>query len=138
MNTELHLRIVGVLMVLLVALNLYVPQRFNWKREMAALSLLNRQIFLVHAMFICVILLMFAGLTLLMPRELMQPTPLARAVLFALAAFWFLRLAAQWLVYDWRLWRGDRFNTAMHLLFTAVWLYLTATFTAALWVNLRA
>jgi hypothetical protein len=137
MNAELHLRIVGVLMLALVALNLYVPRRFGWRREMATLSLLNRQIFQVHAMFISVMLLMFAALCLMMAKHLLEPTPLAGAVLGGLASFWLLRLAAQWLIYDWRLWRGQRFNTAMHLLFTVLWLYFTATFTFALLINLR-
>src|SRR5262245_2279223 len=67
-NVELHLRIVGVLLLGLVILNLYVPRRFNWKAELATLTLLNRQIFQVHAAFICVILTMFAGLTLFYTR----------------------------------------------------------------------
>ena len=109
MNLELHLRIVGLLLLVLVALNMYVPRWFNWKGELASLSLLNRQIFQVHAAFICVILTMFATLALFYARELLEPTPLSRAVLAALTMFWFLRLLAQWFVYDGRLWRvaGD-------------------------------
>jgi hypothetical protein len=135
---ELHLRIVGVLLLALVALNLYVPRRFNWGEELARLSLLNRQIFHVHAAFICVILVMFAGLTLVYPRELLEPTPLARAILGGLAAFWLLRLLTQWFVYDRRLWRGRRFETTVHFVFTGVWTYFAATFAAALCVNLRS
>ena len=137
-NVELHLRIVGVLLLALVALNLYVPRRFNWRQELASLSLLNRQIVQVHAAFICVILMMFALLALLYPRELLEPTPLARAILAGLAAFWLLRLLTQWFVYDRRLWRGRRFETTVHLVFTGVWTYFAATFAAALCVNLRS
>jgi len=137
-NVELHLRVVGVLLLALVALNLYVPRRFNWRGELATLSLLNRQIFQVHAAFICVILVMFAALALLYPRELLEPTPLARAILAGLAAFWLLRLLTQWFVYDPRLWRGRRFETIVHLVFTGVWTYFAATFAAALCVNLRS
>ena len=137
LNPELHLRIVGVLLLVLVAINFYVPRRFNWKRELASLSLVNRQIFQVHAAFICVILTMFAALTLFYARHLLEPTPLARAVLGALAAFWFLRLLTQWFVYDRRIWRGKPFETTMHLVFTGLWLYFTGTFGWALWVNVR-
>jgi len=137
-NVELHLRVVGVLLLALVALNLYVPRRFNWRGELATISLLNRQIFQVHAAFICVILVMFAALALLYPRELLEPTPLARAILAGLAAFWLLRLLTQWFVYDPRLWRGRRFETIVHLVFTGVWTYFAATFAAALCVNLRS
>ena len=137
MNVESHLRAVGVLLLLLSALNLYVPRRSEWKREMAGLSLLNRQIFLVHSGFIILILLLFAALTLVLPHELLSPTPLARAVLGGLALFWFIRLLVQWFVYDRRLWRGQAFNTAMHFLFTGLWAYFTATFATALWINYR-
>ena len=135
---ELHLRVVGVLLLLLVAINVFdVPRRFDWKRELASLSLINRQIFRVHAAFICIMLLMFAGLTLLLPRELLAPTPLARAVLGGLGAFWFIRLLTQWFVYDRRIWRGKRFETVMHIAFSGLWLYFTGTFAWAMWVNVR-
>jgi hypothetical protein len=136
MNAELHFRIVGILMLLLVAMNIFdVPRRFDWKREMAGLSLLNRQIFQVHAAFICIVLLLFAALTLLLPLELLEPTPLARAVLGGLALFWFLRLLTQWFVYDRRIWRGNLFYTVMHFVFTGVWIYFTVTFALALTSN---
>ncbi|MEA2735412.1 MAG: hypothetical protein QOE14_1863 [Humisphaera sp.] len=136
LNPELHLRIVGVLLLALIALNFYVPRRFNWKTELASLSLVNRQIFQVHAGFICVILTMFAVLVLFFTRDLLEPTRLARAVLAALAIFWFVRLLTQWFVYDRSLWRGRRFETIVHLVFTGVWTYFSATFAYALFHNL--
>ena len=129
---ELHLRLAGVAMLLLVAVNVYVPRRFRWREELASLSLLNRQIFQVHAAFICVILALFAALTIGMTHALLEPTPLARAILAGLAIFWFLRLLAQWFVYDRRLWRGRRFETAVHFVFTGLWAYFTVTFAGAL------
>ena len=54
-----------------------------------------------------------------------------------LTTFWFLRLLMQWFYYSPQLWRGQPFNTAMHVAFTATWVYFTATFAAALWRNLR-
>lgn len=136
LNPELHLRVAGVLLLALIPLNLYVPRRFDWRRELASLSLLNRQIFQVHAAFLCIVLAMFAALALMYTRPLLAPTPLARAVLAGMAIFWFLRLLTQWLVYDWSLWRGRRFETIVHLVFTGLWGYLTATFAYALWCNL--
>jgi hypothetical protein len=138
MNIIFHLRVVGVLLVLLVLVNVLVPRRFHWRREMASLSLVNRQIFEVHAIFIGLTLAMFAALLLTCAPALVEPTTLARAVLGGLTVFWFLRLLMQWFYYSPRLWRGQRFNTTMHLVFTATWVYFTATFAAALWQNLWA
>jgi hypothetical protein len=136
LSPELHLRIVGLLLLALVAINVYVPRRFNWREELASLSLLNRQIFRVHAAFICIILTMFAALALCYTKNLLEPTPLARAVLAALATFWLLRLLTQWFVYDRSLWRGKTFETIIHLVFTGLWTYFTATFAYALLHNL--
>src|SRR4029434_7631123 len=96
---ELHLRIVGVLLLLLVAVNFYVPRRFNWRTDVASLSLINRQIMRVHAGFICVMLTMFAALVLFFSRDLLEPTRLARATLAALALLLFPRALSRSLCY---------------------------------------
>jgi hypothetical protein len=91
----------------------------------------------VHAGFIVLVILLMAGLALGMPRDLMTPSRLSRAVLGGMALFWFIRLMVQWFYYDQRIWRGHRFNTIMHFLFTGVWCYLAGAFGFALWQNLR-
>lgn len=129
------LRLAGVLLLLLAAVNLYVPKRFAWADELQRLSLLNRQIFVVHAGFIVLMILLMAALTLALPRDLMAPSRLSRALLAGMGLFWLVRLLVQWFVYDSRIWRGHRFYTAMHYVFTAVWIYFSATFAFALWQN---
>jgi hypothetical protein len=137
MNLELHLRIVGVLLFALLSLNFVLPRRFRWREELGRLSLFNRQIFIVHAMFICLILAMFGALSLFWAPLLLESAPLPRVVLAGLALFWFARLLVQWFVYDRSLWRGKRFETAVHFVFTGVWLYFCTTYALALWSNLR-
>jgi hypothetical protein len=129
---ESQLRIAGALQIALAALHLAFPKRFQWKEELARLSLLNRQIFVVHTLFICFVLLLFGSLSLLAPHLLLDATPLARFVLGGIASFWALRLVIQWCVYDVRLWRGDPFNTTMHVLFSLLWTYLTAVYAGVL------
>lgn len=129
---ELLLRLSGVIMLLLVPLNLFdVPKRFAWKTEMAGLSLLNRQIFTVHAWFLCLMLGQFGLLALCLASSLLEPTPLARAITGGLAVFWLLRLVLQWFYYSPQIWRGHRFYTVMHGVFTALWTFLTVTFALA-------
>ena len=132
----LNLRIVGLIMAALAVLNLFVPRRFHWQEEMARLSLLNRQIFQAHSIFLILTLAMFAALLLLRGPDLMEPTPLARAVLVGLTAFWTLRMLMQWFFYSPEVWRGDRFKTAMHGVFSVTWVYVSAVFATALWLNL--
>jgi len=137
MLTIIALRLAGVFLLGLFVLNFFVPARFKWADELPRLSLINRRIFQVHAMFIALILLLSGLLLVGLPHELLTPTPLACAVLGGLAIFWGLRLWMQWFMYDRELWLGKRFETAMHLLFSGLWVFLTATFTVALWQNLK-
>jgi hypothetical protein len=130
-----HLRIIGVLLAALVVVNLFVPQRFRWREEMASLSLLNRQIFLVHSAFIVLILALFSALLLTCGDLLLDGTRLSQAVLVGLTIFWGVRMLAQWFYYSPAVWRGNRFNTVMHYVFSAVWVYMTTTFAAALWLT---
>jgi hypothetical protein len=129
------MRVAGGLLLVLALLNLYVPKRFDWAIELPRLSLLNRQIMVVHAGFIVLILLLMAALSLALPQDLMAPSRLSRALLAAMSLFWFVRLLVQWFIYDPRIWRGNRVYTAMHFVFTALWIYFSATFAFALWQN---
>lgn len=130
-----HLQILGTAWILLAALNVWViPRRFGWKEELCQLSPLTRQVFGVHALFLIVVLLMMGVISLVFPQTLLDPTPLARLVLLGMCFFWGLRLYVQWFVYDWRLWRGQRFETCVHIGFTMLWLYATVVYGWAWWV----
>jgi hypothetical protein len=130
-----HLRAVGVVMALLVAVNLVVPVRYRWRDETARLSLLNRQIFQAHAAFLILTLALFSVLLLNYADALVEPTRLSRALLGGLTIFWALRMLMQWCFYSPAIWRGDRFHTAMHWLFSATWVYVTGVFATA-WLTL--
>lgn len=131
MSLETHFRIAGALQIAIAALHLTFPKRLGWREELPRLSLLNRQIFVVHAIFICLVLVLMGALSLLAPGVLLEPGRLARYVLGGFTAFWALRLAFQWFVYDQRLWRGNRTNTLVHFGATALWLYFTAVYATA-------
>jgi hypothetical protein len=45
----------------------------------------------VHAIFICIVLILMGGLSLLAPDALLESTRLARFVLAGFAAFWIVR-----------------------------------------------
>jgi len=128
-----HLRFVGVIMAVLVVVNLFVPGRLRWREELARVSLVNRQIFQVHTVFIILILAMFAVLLLTSADALLEPTRLSRLILGGLTIFWGLRMLTQWFYYSPAIWRGDRFNTAMHGIFSVAWVYVTAVLGAAFW-----
>jgi len=128
---ESHLRIIGVLLVLLGVAHCAFPKRFGWKEELPRLSLLNRQMFLVHTFFIALTLVLMGSITAVYAKALLEPGPVNRAILAGAAIFWACRLLVQFFVYDSKLWKGNVFNTWMHVLFSCLWIYLIATYSIA-------
>lgn len=133
MITVLHVQAAGICLLLLAGLNLFLPRHFGWNDELQRVSLLTRQVFHVHCRFIILTLVLMGLFDLLLADELLKPSPLAAAFLGGLGVFWGLRLVTQWFVYDRRLWVGKRFETAMHLLFSLLWLFLSGVHGLACW-----
>ena len=126
-----HLRAIGVFMAMLVIVNAFVPRHLGWREDLRRVSLVNRQIFEVHAIFLVLILAMFAVLLLSSSEALLEPTRLSRLMLGGLTIFWGLRLLAQWFYYSPATWRGDRVRTVLHCAFSLAWIYVTAVFALA-------
>lgn len=135
MSLETALRLAGASLLMLAGLHVFFPKRFGWREEFARVSLLNRQIFYVHCVFICLALVLMGALCLVWPGALLSPSFLGELVAGGLAIFWLCRLGAQWLIYDARLWRGKRLETAAHLAFTGLWCYYSAVFGAVWWLQ---
>ena len=127
----LNLRIVGASLITLSLAHVFIARRLEWKADAARMTPLNRQIFHVHAFFICLVLTMMGVLCLGFPQALVTPTPLARVVLAGLAIFWGTRLIVQWFVYEREHWRGNRVNTIIHFVFSALWMYYAGVFAVA-------
>jgi hypothetical protein len=132
-SLESHLRAAGVLLLLLASLHPFLPKELHWRDDLAKLTLVNRQIFLVHVAFIVLLLVLLGLLVLCFAGELAAPSRLARAILGGLTLFWGLRFVTQVFVYDHRLWRGQPRNTMVHVAAIFLWLYLTAVFGWGFW-----
>jgi hypothetical protein len=100
---------------------------FNWRHEFAAISLLNRQMMYVHTFFIAFTVLLMGLLGLTSAAELTH-TALGRKLALGLGCFWLARLLIQFFGYSTQLWRGKRFETLIHVAFSALWVYLSAIF----------
>ena len=128
-----NLRVAGLVLAVLVVVNLFVPSRFGWRADMAKHTLINRQIFQAHSVFLVLILGLSSALLLTSADALLEPSRLSRAILLGLTIFWGLRMVMQWFFYSPETWRGDRFFTTMHVVFSITWVYMTGVFGAALW-----
>jgi hypothetical protein len=132
LTMELQLRVIGVVLILLGAIHAFFPRYFAWKQELGTLSLVNRQMMYVHAFFIALAVALNGVLCLTSAEELMT-TPLGKRVCLGIGAFWLVRLYFQFFVYSSELWKGKRFETGMHLLFTLLWAYVSGVFIWVWW-----
>jgi len=131
------LRIAGIGLIALTLAHVAIAKRFQWKEESERLSPFNRQAMLVHAFFIALTVGFMGALALFWAPALIIPSALGLPVTIGLTLFWGIRLYCQWLVYEWDLWLGKRFETSVHLLFSVFWLYLTVVFGCCMWLQLK-
>jgi hypothetical protein len=124
---ELHLKIVGSLLIALALMHLGIPRYFKWKEEVAPLSAITRQILYVHTFFVGFVVLLMGILCLRYAHELVYE-PFGRIITLGLAIFWLTRLFFQFFVYSPEVWRGKAFETAMHGVFSVLWFYFGGVF----------
>lgn len=124
---EIHFKITGVLLIALAVIHIIFPKYFNWNSELKSLSLINRQLMTVHTFFIALTLLLMGLLCLTSARDLIE-TNLGKKISLGLGVFWTIRLFIQFFGYSTKLWKGKRFETFMHILFSLLWTYLSIIF----------
>lgn len=124
---ELHLKIIGTLLVILSFIHIVFPRYFNWSKELSGLSLINRQMIYVHTFFIALVLFLMGVLCITSSTEIVG-TVLGHRIAFGLGIFWLIRLLIQFFGYSHKLWKGKVFETTIHIIFSAFWAYLTIVF----------
>lgn len=124
---HIHIQIIGSLLILLSLVHIIFPKYFKWKSELNSLSLINRQIMTVHTFFIALVVLLIGILCLSSASELIE-NPFGKKISLGLAIFWSIRLFFQLFIYSPKLWKGKPFETAVHIVFTLFWLYISSIF----------
>jgi hypothetical protein len=124
-NIELHLKISGITMMAIALIHLVFPRYFNWKQELKSLSIVNRQLMLVHTFFIALVVMLIGWLCLSSAHELVS-TSLGKRICLGLGLFWITRLFIQFFGYSAAIWKGKPFETIVHILFSALWTYLSS------------
>ena len=124
---ELHIKIAGVILVLLALSHTAFPKYFNWGKELRTVSMVNRQMIYVHTFFIGFVLLLTGLLCLSSSTELIE-TDFGNKISIGLGVFWLARLLIQFFGFSSKLWKGKRFETRIHILFSVMWTYLTVIF----------
>lgn len=129
---ELHLKIIGFLLIALAFIHVFFPKKFEWKKECDSLSLINKQMMYIHTFFIALVVLLMGLLCISSSSELVE-TPLGHKLSFGLFIFWGLRFFIQFFGYSARLWKGKVFETTVHIVFSILWLYISTVFFVVYW-----
>ncbi len=123
----LHLKIIGLILIALSFAHAGFPKHFKWADECGSLSLINRQMMYIHTFFLALGLFLMGLLCLTSATEIIE-TELGKKLALGLGIFWGLRWLFQFFVYSSENWKGKKFETAIHILFSLVWTYITAVF----------
>lgn len=113
--------------MLLALLHVIFPRYFKWKHELNLVSQINRQMMYVHTFFIALMVFLIGLLCLTSATE-MATTMFGKRVSLGLGIFWTTRLFFQFFGYSSLLWKGKKFETTIHVLFSILWIYLSAVF----------
>ena len=123
--------IAGILHFGILVASAAVPQVLDWRKALANLDPLFQQLVWVHGAFIVIVIVGFGLLAVLLPDQLAQGTPLARAICLFIALFWTARLGVQFFVFDAKPHLKNRLLAIGYHGLTVVFLYHAIIFSVA-------
>jgi hypothetical protein len=127
---ELLLKLTGIVLMILGVVHVFFPKYFKWKEEFSKVSMINRQMMYVHSFFIAFVVFLMGLLCVTSAPDLLT-TPLGKRISLGISIFWITRLFIQFFGYSSSLWKGKTFETSIHILFSILWIGLSAVFILA-------
>ena len=128
----LNLRISGIALALLGLAHGLFGRFLDWGTDLSKLTVLNRQIFLVHTFYIGYFVTALGILDVCFAQTLMRPEPLSRFLLSVMTLTWAVRLVIQLFVWDKAIWRDNFFRSNVHYGLILFWTYVTVAHVVAL------
>ena len=98
---KLLLQVAAVLQVSILIASALTPRVLDWCKNLAVLHPFLRKLFWVYGVFIVIVIIAFATLTLLHADAMAAREPVARSLCVFIAIFWGARLFVQFAVFDW-------------------------------------
>jgi len=95
MKMQTAIQIAGLVQLSIAAANFLLPSLLHYRENLAKVSPIIRQIFVIHSLYIVLALVGFATISLVFPDELAGASALGRLISGLLAVFWLTRVAIQ-------------------------------------------
>jgi hypothetical protein len=118
------LQIAGALQLSILMASALVPRVLDWRRNLAGLHPFLRKLFWVYGVFIVLVIIAFATLTLVHAGPMATGEPVARSLCVFIAIFWLARLVVQFAVFDPRPFLTNSFSKAGYHVLTLIFAYL--------------
>jgi hypothetical protein len=118
----------GVMQLVIIAANFVLPKRLNCTENLARVSPMIREVFIVHWVYIVLVLGIFTTLCFWFAPELAGASRLGRCLSAMIALFWLLRVPVQLFFYDRE---TRRQNRVADVVFLTVFSYLGVVFSIA-------
>jgi hypothetical protein len=128
----LVLRLSGASLLVLTLLHAALWRTLHWGSELDRLSPINKRVFVVHLFFVAFVIAALGLLSLASPDLLLEPSDLARLLLYGIVAFWFARLLLQVLVFDGAMKEGWTALPIVRVGASVLWASYVAVYGAAL------
>jgi UDP-N-acetylmuramyl pentapeptide phosphotransferase/UDP-N-acetylglucosamine-1-phosphate transferase len=124
------IQVAGAVQLAIGLANLPLASRLQYRKNLTGASAIVREVFYVHAVYIVLVVLGFAALSLLFADDLVSGRPLGRFLSAFLAVFWLLRVPIQLFYYPIEIRRQNRLADVIFIVafaFLAVVFGLAAT-----------
>jgi hypothetical protein len=132
-STVVTIHAAGAVLLMIAAANCIVPAKLGYARNLARVTPIVRQVFVIHSVYIVMVVVASGGLCLLFAPRLVAPDPLSTALTGFFALFWSLRLAIQIFYVDSAFLRQ---HLAGHIAYTLACALLSVIFLGAFWQTL--
>jgi len=118
----------GAMQLVIIAANFALPKKLRCRENLVKVSPMIREVFVVHWLYIVLVLGIFTALCFSFAPELAGGSRLGRFLSLAMAIFWLLRVPIQLFFYDREIRRQNRLADVAFLL---TFSYLGIVFGAA-------
>jgi hypothetical protein len=118
----------GAVQLLILSANFFLPKKLSCRENLARVSPMIREIFIVHWVYIVLVLGIFTSLSFWFAPELAGASRLGQYLSAVIAVFWLLRVPIQLFFYDSELRRLNRFGDVAFLI---AFSYLGVVFSVA-------
>lgn len=122
------LQAAGLIQLAIAVANIWVPGKLNARENLSRVSPMLRNVFIVHWVYIVLVLVIFSVLCFFFAPELASGTALGRFLSGSMAFFWLARVGFQLFYYDAAVRRQNRLADVA---FIFAVLFLGSVFTAA-------